>query len=101
MADEWYIRHGLTGRGGELKRNFLDIQRDEALRYLRPDKDLNVDLSLVTRKDLKAGLEASAEFFEGFGTLVKSIVPGGEQVVEFASFTKQLCKLGAKWLDRD
>jgi hypothetical protein len=79
--DQDYIRNGLTGSSGELKRNFLDRQRDEALRYLRPDNNMNIALNLVSRKDLKAGGEAPGEYFEGAATLVKSLVPGGEQVV--------------------
>jgi len=89
---------GLIGQSAKFKREFVKGQRDEALRYLKPDKDDIINPTWVKPKYLRLGLEALGEYFEGMATLVKSLFPSTSSIVEVLSFAKQLCKAGAKWV---
>jgi hypothetical protein len=107
LDDESLQHRGLVGPSGDLKRQFLSQQRDQVLRFLRPEtyytnsEDyLKIKFSLVSRSEMKNGCEALGEYFEGAATLVRSIAPHGDKVVELLSYAKQLSKFGAKLLGR-
>jgi hypothetical protein len=100
IPDDVLKNNGLTGSSGDLKRNFNERRRDEALRHLKPDKEWNIDTTFVGRRELKVGVEALGEYFEAAVTLFKSLVPHGEEVAEFLSYAGMLCKLGARMIGR-
>jgi hypothetical protein len=91
-------QEGLTGPTGTFKLNLISRLLDWAYRHLKPGKDKVIDLNLVTPQERKLGLEALGEYFEAMGTLIKSVFPSANAVIEFVSFTKQACKMAAKWL---
>jgi hypothetical protein len=95
-TDQHLRDEGLIGSSGKFKRHLLGTLRDEALRKLRPDSNRNIDVKLVTNKELKAGGEALGEYFEACATFVKSMCPYATQAVEFLSYAKQVCKLGGE-----